>query len=150
MRVSRPKTECEKATTEKSFLVVVTVPGSFRTKPGRGDPTQSLSCSDKMTKWNLVGLQGSLLSALTSSPIRWSSVTVGSDQHSSTSLERTLFQRVKKAAGSGSDSTQVWSLLRTFRTVSFRHLKTVYIFAIFYSWPTFDIFSLGFQFSFEF
>ena len=84
---------------------------AFRTKPGRGDPTQSLSCSDKMTKWNLVGLQGSLLSALTTSPIRWSSVTVGSDQHNSASLERTLLQRVKNAGVTGSDAIQVCSLV---------------------------------------
>jgi hypothetical protein len=35
---------------------------------GRGDPTLSLSCSDKMLKWNLVGLQGSLLSSILEKP----------------------------------------------------------------------------------
>lgn len=31
--------------------------GAVRTKPGRGDPTLSVSCSDKMTRWILCGLQ---------------------------------------------------------------------------------------------
>ncbi|XP_033224465.1 tRNA-specific adenosine deaminase 1 isoform X2 [Belonocnema kinseyi] len=36
--------------------------GPLRTKPGRGDRTLSLSCSDKIAKWIVVGIQGSLLS----------------------------------------------------------------------------------------
>ena len=31
--------------------------GAVRTKPGRGDPTRSLSCSDKMLKWRALGMQ---------------------------------------------------------------------------------------------
>lgn len=33
--------------------------GAVRIKPGRGDPTLSLSCSDKIARWIYVGLQAS-------------------------------------------------------------------------------------------
>lgn len=33
-------------------------PGLLRRKPGRGTPTLSMSCSDKLAKWQLCGWQG--------------------------------------------------------------------------------------------
>ncbi|CAH2105594.1 unnamed protein product [Euphydryas editha] len=43
--------------------------GQVRTKPGRGDRTLSVSCSDKMARWIHVGIQGALLDMFLSKPI---------------------------------------------------------------------------------
>jgi tRNA-specific adenosine deaminase 1 len=68
--------------------------GAFRTKPGRGEPTLSLSCSDKMAKWNVLGLQGSLLSRHLCSPVRWKKIIVSSNvELASASLQRALISR---------------------------------------------------------
>lgn len=52
--------------------------GVVRTKPGRGDPTLSVSCSDKILRWNYVGIEGALLSIFFSRPIYLSSIVVAS------------------------------------------------------------------------
>ncbi len=50
--------------------------GAARRKPGRGDATLSMSCSDKLARWACLGLQGCLLSALLKEPLRLASVVV--------------------------------------------------------------------------
>ena len=51
--------------------------GVLRIKPGRGDPTISMSCSDKITKWLVLGIQGSLLSNLIDRPIYLDAIVFG-------------------------------------------------------------------------
>ncbi|XP_055810773.1 tRNA-specific adenosine deaminase TAD1 isoform X2 [Solanum dulcamara] len=50
--------------------------GTVKRKPGRGDTTLSVSCSDKIARWNVVGLQGALLSYFLE-PIYIFSLTIG-------------------------------------------------------------------------
>ena len=67
--------------------------GVVRTKPGRGNPTLSLSCSDKMAKWCQLGFQGSLLAAFIAEPILPKTIIIGNSQTSLESLNRALFTR---------------------------------------------------------
>lgn len=52
--------------------------GVLRTKPGRADspPTLSMSCSDKIASWNVVGIQSALASRILS-PVYIDSVVIG-------------------------------------------------------------------------
>lgn len=55
--------------------------GDIRTKPGRGEPTLSISCSDKLAKWNVLGLQGALIYSLLDKPIYYNSMTLCDPQY---------------------------------------------------------------------
>ncbi|KAJ2076158.1 hypothetical protein GGH13_000091 [Coemansia sp. S155-1] len=71
--------------------------GTLRFKPGRADsiPTLSMSCSDKIARWNAIGVQGSLLAKLID-PIYLSSIVVG-DLFNWQSIDRAINQRVTNA-----------------------------------------------------
>ena len=71
------------------------VTGVLRTKPGRGDPTLSLSCSDKIFKWTILGVQGALLMHVLEEPVYLQSITIGSCPYSQDAMERALFDRFK-------------------------------------------------------
>ncbi|XP_058450038.1 tRNA-specific adenosine deaminase 1 [Malaya genurostris] len=68
--------------------------GMIRTKPGKGIRTLSLSCSDKMARWNVLGVQGSLLMSLLDAPIYLESIVLcaGTD-HNREAIERALWKR---------------------------------------------------------
>lgn len=66
--------------------------GDERTKPGRGDRTLSMSCSDKLAKWNLLGVQGGLLDAILESPVYFQSLNFCC-QSDSSSLKRAIYLR---------------------------------------------------------
>ncbi|XP_038111123.1 tRNA-specific adenosine deaminase 1 [Culex quinquefasciatus] len=68
--------------------------GKVRTKPGKGVRTLSLSCSDKMARWAILGVQGSLLMMLLDRPIYLESVVIcdGTD-FCNEAIERALWKR---------------------------------------------------------
>ncbi|XP_077870162.1 tRNA-specific adenosine deaminase 1-like [Saccoglossus kowalevskii] len=67
--------------------------GILRTKPGRGDRTLSMSCSDKIAKWNVIGCQGALLSHLLVQPVYFDTITVGCCVYSKPAMERAVITR---------------------------------------------------------
>ncbi|XP_077453449.1 tRNA-specific adenosine deaminase 1 isoform X3 [Stigmatopora argus] len=68
--------------------------GLLRVKPGRGEPTLSLSCSDKMARWGVVGFQGALLSHYLEEALYFSTVVVGKCPFSQDAMQRALITRL--------------------------------------------------------
>ncbi|CAL1535267.1 unnamed protein product [Lymnaea stagnalis] len=68
--------------------------GILRTKPGRGERTESMSCSDKISKWNVLGCQGALLSIFLDEPIYLTSIVVGKCPYNEDAMRRALYSRI--------------------------------------------------------
>jgi tRNA-specific adenosine deaminase 1 len=79
--------------------------GVLRTKPGRSDSplTLSMSCSDKIASWNVLGIQGGLMVRIFD-PVYISSITIGDvDEDMRTIVredcERAFFRRIGDLQG---------------------------------------------------
>ncbi|KAJ8417487.1 hypothetical protein AAFF_G00287140 [Aldrovandia affinis] len=73
--------------------------GVLRVKPGRGEPTLSLSCSDKLARWAVLGCQGALLSHYLHGPIYLSAVVTGKCSYSLPAMQRALISRCAGVTG---------------------------------------------------
>ncbi|KAF8949128.1 tRNA-specific adenosine deaminase 1 [Haplosporangium gracile] len=70
--------------------------GVLRTKPGRVDsePTLSMSCSDKIARWSILGLNSALVMPFLKKPIYLESI-VTRELFDAEALERALFGRIQ-------------------------------------------------------
>ncbi|GAB1598011.1 tRNA-specific adenosine deaminase 1 isoform X1 [Argonauta hians] len=66
---------------------------ALRIKPGRGDRTLSMSCSDKIARWNFLGCQGALLSHFLFQPIYFKSFIIAKCPFNAAAAHRALIGR---------------------------------------------------------
>lgn len=71
--------------------------GKIRIKPGKGDRTMSLSCSDKLARWNIMGIQGCMLSSFMDPIYMTSFILPNGTSFNKVALERAISKRFTKA-----------------------------------------------------
>ncbi|KAK7117123.1 hypothetical protein R3I94_022625 [Phoxinus phoxinus] len=99
--------------------------GVLRVKPGRGERTLSLSCSDKLTRWAVLGFQGALLSHYLQGPIYFSAVVVGKGPYNHQAMQRALRTRCSHVRGLPSGfSIQAPELLQASLEFTHNHTHT--------------------------
>jgi tRNA-specific adenosine deaminase 1 len=78
--------------------------GVLRGMPGRGGFCISLSCSDKLARWHVLGLQGALLAPFFVEPVHLTSIVIGAPVHEAElrrrAAERSLNDRVAELVAS--------------------------------------------------
>ncbi|KAH9512593.1 tRNA-specific adenosine deaminase 1 [Bulinus truncatus] len=72
--------------------------GALRTKPGRGERTESMSCSDKFLRWNVLGCQGALISMFLVEPIYFTSIVIGKCPYNEDAMKRAVYSRILSVA----------------------------------------------------
>ncbi|CAA7259495.1 unnamed protein product [Cyclocybe aegerita] len=105
--------------------------GVLRTKPGRADspPTLCMSCSDKIARWNVLGIQGALGSYLLA-PIYLSNVIIGEIPDDMREVVREDCERAfwKRVEGGFEGFRGGFSLHHPqvhFTSISFSHSRTI-------------------------
>ncbi|KAK0156205.1 tRNA-specific adenosine deaminase 1 [Merluccius polli] len=73
--------------------------GVLRVKPGRGEPTLSLSCSDKLARWGVLGFQGALLAHYLQGALYFSALVVGKCPYEHQALLRAVVTRCHHISG---------------------------------------------------
>lgn len=102
--------------------------GACRAKPGRGDPSESMSCSDKLAMWACTGVQGALAGTLLARPLVLATVVVcgghGTAAPTLAAMQaaavRALCGRVAAVAAAGGTPTAVTVLPHSFAGVAER------------------------------
>ncbi|XP_074055843.1 tRNA-specific adenosine deaminase 1 isoform X2 [Macrotis lagotis] len=92
--------------------------GLLRVKPGRGDRTCSMSCSDKLARWNVLGCQGALLMHFLEEPIYLAALVIGKCPYSPEAMKRAVLDRCQ----------HVPSLPRGFQVQELKMLQSTLLF----------------------